>query len=240
MSVTRTIDLLHANSPTLSVGILTADLMFLHDELSLLRQTDVKMIHFDVMDGYFVPRMTVGPPFVKGVKTHLLKDVHLMIQNPLEKVEAFVESGADMLTVHIESSENILPVLKKVGIMKNVNDPNRGLVRGIALTPEIPIDRLEPLLGDIEMVVALAVDPRIKGMPFYEEIGSRCARIRDMISAVQRDILLCIDGGVKRNNIAEIAKIGADIVVSGSAVYDGKAVAENARFMLDTIKSNKQ
>jgi ribulose-phosphate 3-epimerase len=240
MSASRTIDILQANAPTLSVGILTADLMFLHDELALLSQTDVKVIHFDVMDGIFVPRMTVGPPFVKGVKTHFLKDVHLMIQDPFEKVDAFVESGADLLTVHIESSENILPVLKKMGAMKNANDPDRGLVRGIAITPESPIEALEPLLDEVEMVVVLAVDPRIKGMPFYKNMGSRCARVREMISAAQRDIFLCVDGGVKRNNISEIAKIGADIVVSGSAIYDGKAVVENARFFLDTIKSVKK
>ena len=239
METNQTFDLLCQYAPTISVGILTADLMNLSEELALLDQTEVKIIHFDVMDGCFVPKMTVGPPFVKAVKTDLLKDVHLMIQDPLEKVEEFVKAGADMITVHVDSSEDILPVLKELGDMENSNDCNRGLVRGIALNPDIPINRLDPLLDYVEMVSVLAVNPRIKGMPYCEDFVNRCNGIRNKLNSKERRILVCIDGGVKLTNIKEIAEIRADLVVSGSAIYDGKAVVENVQFMLSEIRKGK-
>ena len=239
MSSNRAIDLIREHAPTISAGILTADLMFLHQELSLLNQTGIKIIHFDVMDGCFVPKMTVGPPFIKSIKTNFLKDVHLMIQDPLEKVDDYIKAGADLITVHIESSKNIHLVLKKLATMRKHNS-QRHFIRGIALNPDTPVEALEPVLDDVEMIVALAVNPRVKQMSFFKDIGSKCARIKDMISASPRKILLCIDGGIKKENIAEIAKIGADLVVSGSAIFDGQAVKENAKFMLNSLKSGSK
>ncbi len=237
MPVNKAFNLLKSYSPTISVGILSANLMHLSSELALLEGADLKAVHFDVMDGCFVPMMTVGPPFIKAVKTHLLKDVHLMIQDPKEKVEDYVHAGADIITVHIESCEDIHPVLRGLGMMENKNDPDRGLIRGIALNPNTPIELLAPLLDDIEMIVVLAVNPKVKGFPFFDSIGDKFAEVKDMVSTARKEILLCIDGGVKRNNIAEFAKMGADILVSGSAIFDGKAPVENARFMLNVIKS---
>ncbi len=237
MSANKTFNLLHEYSPTISVGILTAGLMNLGSELSLLEGTGIKVLHFDVMDGCFVPMMTVGPPFIKGVKTHLLKDVHLLIQNPQAKLEDYVNAGADIITVHLESCEDVHPVLRELGMMENRNDPDRGIVRGIAINPGTPVELLEPLLDDVEMIVVLAVNPEVRGLPFFDSIGDKFTKVKEMVSAAKEEILLCIDGGVKRNNIAEIAKLGAHILVSGSAIFDGKAPAENARFMLRAIKS---
>ncbi|UCF79584.1 MAG: ribulose-phosphate 3-epimerase [Candidatus Eiseniibacteriota bacterium] len=223
--------------PTMSVGIITADLMNLGSELSLLERLGVKIVHFDVMDGRFSPFMTVGPLFVKGIRTRLLKDVHLMIERPLERVNEYVEAGADMVTVHAETDGDILAVLRRLGELNNVNDPDRGLVRGLAVNPATPTAALEPLLGDAEMVSVLAVNPTMKGFPPVDSIARRFKEIRDFVHTGNKDILLCIDGGVKRSNIGEIAELGADIVVSGSAIFDGKAAAENARFMLEAVKA---
>jgi ribulose-phosphate 3-epimerase len=211
--------------------------MHLSSELALLEGTDLKAVHFDVMDGFFVPMMTIGPPYIRAVKTHLLKDIHLMIQDPQAKVGDYVYAGADIVTVHVESCEDIHPVLRELGMMENRNDPDRGLVRGIALNPDTPVELLEPLLNDIEMIVVLAVNPKVKGLPFFDSIGDKFAEVKDMVSTARKEILLCIDGGIKRSNIAEFAKMGADILVSGSAIFNGKAPVENAQFMLNAVKS---
>jgi ribulose-phosphate 3-epimerase len=236
---TQAFSLLKANAPTISVGILSGDLMHLSSELALLERTDIHAVHFDVMDGCFVPVMTAGPPLIKAVKTPLLKDVHLMIQDPLAKVGDYVEAGADMITVHVESCDDVLPVLRHLATMENRNDPGRGLVRGVACNPNTPVNLLQPLLDDVEMIVVLAVDIMVKGFPFYSSIGQKVAEVREMMSDVRENMLLCVDGGVKKNNINEIAAMRADIVVSGSAILDGKDPVENARFMLNALRSQE-
>ncbi|MDA2930118.1 ribulose-phosphate 3-epimerase, partial [Acidobacteria bacterium AH-259-O06] len=225
------------SSPTISVGVLAADLMSLGSELSLLEQTDVELAHVDVMDGCFTPMMTVGPPFIEALKTPLLKDVHLMIQEPLEKVDAYVAAGADVITVHAESSLHIHRVLQKLGEMTNANDPVRGLVRGVALNPGTPLTVLEPLLDEVELIMFLAINPGWEGQTFIPSTFSRITKVKQMIARAGKDILICVDGGIKRNNIADVATAGVDIIVTGSAVFDGKAPVENARFMLDTLRS---
>ena len=215
----NTLEKLKAACPTISVGILTADLLNLGAEVALLEEAGVKLVHFDVMDGCFVPMMTIGPAFIKAVKTPLLKDVHLLIQDPLDKVEAYVAAGADIVTVHIESADDVLPVLRKL----------RGVIRGIALNPGTPMEAIEPLLDEVEMVEVLAVVPGVSSK-FEDSTPDRLAKAGEMIAG--RDILLCVDGGIKRDNIAEVAKLGADIIVTGSAVFDGKDPRGNAEFML--------
>ena len=224
-------------SPTISVGILSADLMNISGDLEQISKTDIKMLHFDVMDGCFVPLMTAGPPLIMGIKTELYKDIHLMINNPEEKVEDYINAGADMVTVHVESGSDILSLLKKLGRMINRNGADRGLVRGVAINPATPLDVLDPLLDDVEMVAVLAVDPTLRKMPGCSEIHDRCARVKEKISATGRRILLTVDGGVKMDNISDIARIGADIVVSGSAIFKDKTIVDNSNFMLHALKS---
>lgn len=237
MSANKAFNLLCEYLPTLSVGITSADLLNLGSEIALLEGTDIKVMHFDVMDGCFVERLTVGPPFIKAVKTHLLKDVHLMIYNPEEKVREYVDAGADMITIHIESSRDAHLVLKELLKMENKNDPERGLIRGVAINPDTPINKLKPLLEDIEMIVVLAVNIKLKGFPFFYSYADKFMEVKDLISTSGKEILLCIDGGVKKNNISEFARVGADILVSGSAIFDGKDPVGNIRFMLNEIKS---
>jgi ribulose-phosphate 3-epimerase len=196
VAATRAFDIIREFSPTLSVGITSADFLNIGKEVELLERTDIKLMHFDVMDGCFVDRLTVGPPFIKAVKTKLLKDVHLMIKNPEEKAREYVEAGADMVTIHMESSENIKSVLTSLGEMKNNNDPERGIIRGVALNPDTPIDYLKPLLSDIEMIVILAVNIKRKGFPFFDSYADKFMEVKDLISGVDKEILLCLDGGI--------------------------------------------
>lgn len=235
MPPSQTLQLLRESSPTISVGLLTADLLRLGSEIALLERTGVHIAHVDVMDGCFVPAMTVGPPWIKALKGTLLKDVHLMVRDPIGKVADYVACGADIITVHVEADLHIHRVLQSLGKMVNANDPARGLVRGVALNPGTPLEALEPLLDEVEMVVLLAVNPGWGGQSFIPSTFARIEKVRRLLREQKRDILLGVDGGVTRTNIAEIRAAGADIIVTGSAVFDGKAPEENARFMLETL-----
>jgi len=236
MSANKAFNLLRECSPTLSVGITSADFLNIGKEVELLESTDIKLMHFDIMDGCFVERLTVGPIFVKAVKTKLLKDVHLMIQNPEEKIREYVDAGADIITVHVESSRDIRLILKELGKTENKNDPERGLIRGVAVNPDTPVDHLKGLLDDIEMIVILAVNIQKQGFPFFTSYTDKFMEVKNLISNCGKEILLCLDGGIKMNNISEFAKVGADILVSGSAIFDGKNPIGNIQFMLKEIK----
>jgi ribulose-phosphate 3-epimerase len=222
-------------APLISVGILTADLMSLGSELELMEKAGVKLLHVDVMDGCFCPMMTVGPPFIKAVKTPLLKDVHLMIENPLDKLESYVAAGADMITVHTESCRHIHRILQKLGGMTNANDSNRGILRGIALNPGTTLDIITPLTDEVEMVFLLAVNPGWSGQNFIASTEGRLSRLRQMLKDAKKDVLVGVDGGITRDNIAEVARMDVDIIVTGSAVFDGKTPLENAKFMMSAV-----
>jgi len=229
------LDQLHAMSPLLSVGLLTADLMSLGSELKLIENTGVKLLHVDVMDGCFCPMMTVGPAFIKVIKTPLFKDIHLMIDEPLNRLENYVAAGADMLTVHVESSRHIHRILQALGKMTNANEPARGILRGIALNPGTPLEVITPLMDELEMVSLLAVNPGWSGQKFIPSTRSRLGRLKQMVRDAKKNILVGVDGGITRNNIVDVAQMEADIIVAGSAVFDGKAPAENAKFILENI-----
>ena len=233
MSRSPLVDRLRASAPQISVGMLTADWLTLGSQLELIESAGVELLHFDVMDGVFCPMLTLGAPIVAGLKTRLLKDVHLMIEEPLPKLESFVAAGADIITVHAESTRHIHRVLQALGKMTNANDPNRGIVRGIALNPGTPLEVIEPLAGEFEMVLLLAVNPGWSGQKF---IASTCDRIRRVRESVGDTALICVDGGITRDNIENVGRLGADIVVTGSAVFDGKAPFENARHMMSALR----
>jgi ribulose-phosphate 3-epimerase len=228
--------LLRSAAPTLSAGILTANLVHLSADVALLEQAGVPLVHFDVMDGCFCPMMTLGPPVIKAVRTSLLKDVHLMIADPLEKVTDYVKAGADLITVHVESCLHIHRVLQAMAGLNNANDPDRGLARGIAINPGTPLEALDPLLSEVEMVLLLAVNPGWSGQAFISSTFSRMAKAREMIASSGRDVILAVDGGITRDNVGKVVAAGADLVVAGSAVFDGKTPLQNAEVMLTAIR----
>ncbi len=236
-SATAALERLRSLCPTVSVGTLTADLMRLGEELALLEAAGVGVVHVDVMDGCFCPVMTVGPPYIGGMRTPLLKDVHLMVHEPLDKLAAYVAAGADIVTVQVESAVHIHRVLQHLGSMEHVSGHGRGVARGLALNPGTPLEWLaRPLLDELELIVLLAVDPGWSGQALAPTIYSRVAKVKELIAATDKDIMVSVDGGVTRDNIARLAASGADIVVTGSAVFDGKAAAANAEFMLAAMR----
>lgn len=223
---------LRSQRPALSAGILTADLSNLQSEVSLLETTGVRIMHFDVMDGCFCPMMTVGPPLIKAVRTALIKDVHLMIVEPLGKIRDYAAAGAGIITVHYESCRHIHRVLQS---MSGLGDPPGSIVRGLALNPGTPVEAIEPLLNEADLILLLAVNPGWSGQRFLTSTFGRIARARQILSAAKSRALLGVDGGITRENASEIAATGVDLIVAGSAIFDSKSPKQNAEAMLKAL-----
>jgi ribulose-phosphate 3-epimerase len=215
--------------PVLSVGIVSADPMNLDGATRALAEAGVRAVHFDVMDGHFAPQLTAGPFFVKGIRTPLLKDVHLMIEEPLDSVDEYVAAGADIVTVHVESCRHVHRVLQRLRELTNANDPERGVLRGLALNPSTPVSAVEPFLDEVDLVLVLAVNPGFSKQGFLARAIDRFAAVREMVKRLGRRVLVGMDGGVTRKTIDAIAAVHPDLVVSGSAVFEGGlgALAEN-------------
>ena len=221
----------------LTIGVNTADLANLAGEVRILEDAGAEIVHIDVMDGVFCPMTTVGPPFIKAIRTPLLKDAHLMIVEPLEKVADYVAAGADIITIQVESTRHPHRVLQVLGKAENANDPTRGIIRGVALNPGTPVVAIEPLLDELEYVLILAVNPGWGGQKFIESTERRLAEAKALVKRSGRPIMIGADGGITRDNIARVAAMGPNLIVTGSAVFDGKAPAENARYMLDQVRA---
>jgi ribulose-phosphate 3-epimerase len=213
-------------APQLSVGILGADLLRLGEELEALDAAGVLLAHVDVMDGVFCPQATVGPPLVKALPDRFVKDVHLMIDEPLEKVRTYVDAGAGIVTVHVESTRHPHRVLQSLA--------GSGVVRGAALNPGTPLSAVEPLLDELELLLVLAVNPGWSGQSFIPSTERRLAEARALVDG--REIVIAVDGGITKANVEHVASLGVDLIVTGSAVYDGIAPADNARAMLEAVR----
>jgi ribulose-phosphate 3-epimerase len=206
----------------LSVGVTAADPLRLGEEIACLREAGVDHLHVDVMDGHFCPGLTVGAGLVGRLPEGFTVDVHLMVEEPLAHVEDFVAAGAGILTFHVEATRHPHRVLQSLG--------GRGLTRGVALNPGTPLEAVAPLLDQLELLLVLGVNPGWSGQAFLPSTADRLAAARELIG--ERPILLGVDGGVTRDNVAEIADLGPDVVVAGSAVFAGGQTAANARAML--------
>jgi ribulose-phosphate 3-epimerase len=228
---------LKKNAPQLSVGIMSADLMRLDESVKTLAACGARLLHFDVMDGRFCPQLTAGPFLVKGIKTSLFKDVHLLVENPLQLIPEFAAAGADILTIHVESGRHARRALQLIAESKNANDPNRGILRGIALNPGTPLKAAVPLLDEADIVFLVAVEPGFPKQRFAEATAARLSRLRAMTEPLPTKPLLGLDGGITRDNIGMVGSLKADIIVTGSAVFEGGRIQENFNVMTRSINT---
>ncbi|MCC6493124.1 MAG: ribulose-phosphate 3-epimerase [Pirellulales bacterium] len=230
MSRSALADVLRSGRPKLSVGILAADVMHFGAAVELLEQFDV-LLHLDVMDGRVWPKITAGAPILAGLRTRLVKDVHLLIEEPQRHIEDFAKAGADIISLSVERCGDVAAALDLIGRMTNANDPARGILRGVSLDPATPVDVLRPVAERIDAAVLLAVGPTTGKQEFIAALPEKIAAVR----ALRQDIVVFVDGAVTKENIGRLAAMGPDGIVTGSAAFAGEP-AENIRYMLEQIR----
>ena len=206
-------------------SILSADFSKLGEEIEAVEQAGADYIHVDVMDGHFVPNITIGPIIVKAVKgvTKLPLDVHLMISNPDDFIDDFLQAGADILTVHAEAGYHLhrsLQHIRKVGARP-----------AVSLNPASPLSMIEYVLDDLDMVLLMTVNPGFGGQVFIPEVIPKIERLREMIDKRGLNIELEVDGGIGPETINRVSSAGADVFVAGSAIYHSRDYAETIRLM---------
>ncbi|HEX9065522.1 MAG TPA: ribulose-phosphate 3-epimerase [Streptosporangiaceae bacterium] len=221
-----------AAGPWLSAGVITADLTRLGAELDVIRGR-AAWAHVDVMDGSFCPQLTVGPSFIKAVaSTGVPVDAHLMVADPLRLLPEVVGAGPAIVTVHAESGRHPHRVLTE---LTRLSDEVRPVIRGYALNPGTPVQVIEPVLDLVDLVLVLAVSPGWPGQSPAANTAGRIAAVREITLSAGRPVLVGVDGGVTLANATEVAGWGADIVVSGSAIFDGRAAPVNLAAMLTKL-----
>ena len=220
--------------PLLSVGVITADLTRLGAEMDVIRGR-AHCAHVDVMDGIFCPQLTVGPSFIKAVaSTGILVDAHLMVEDPLRMLPEVVDAGAGIVTVHAESGRHPHRALQE---LTRLSAEIRPLIRGYAINPGTPVQVVEPVLDLIDLVLVLAVNPGWSGQAPAENTARRIAAARKISRMADHPVLVGVDGGVTLANAVEVAGWGADLVVSGSAIFDGKDAPGNLAAMLAALSA---
>lgn len=214
-------------APSLSVGLLAADAMAYGAAIAELEAAGNVLLHFDVMDGVFCPGFTAGPPLIATSKTKMLKDVHLMVDDPLAIIPAALKAGADIVHVHPEGLAHLHRALAMLDV-DVAGRPGRRLLRAVALNPATPVDVVAPVLHEIDMVTLLAVDPGWSGGAPDAALGRKVAQLRQIAAGIGADPLVAIDGGITEATIPVAAGFKPDIIVSGSAVFKASAsVADN-------------
>lgn len=199
-------------------SILAADFANLERDIKTVEAAGADMIHVDVMDGHFVPNITIGYPVVKSLRkvTGLVLDVHLMIENPEKYIQDFVKSGADIITVHAEATNHLHRLIQMI--------KDEGAKAGVSLNPATPLCLVEHVIRDIDMLLIMSVNPGFGGQKFIESAYDKLRDAKQLIDKYKPGVDLQVDGGVGEDNIGKVLDCGANVIVAGSAVFNSKDI----------------
>ncbi len=214
----------------ISASILSADFGRLAEQVASAAQAGVDWIHVDVMDGHFVPNITIGPAVTRALRkaTTLPLDVHLMISNPERYVEDFVKAGADWLGIHVEATVHLERLIKQI--------KEAGARATVTLNPATPLHCLEYVLKEVDMVLLMTVNPGFSGQKFIPAVLPKIRRLRQMIDEQNLSTLIQVDGGVHVDTVGDLVAAGADVFVSGSGIFNEKPIAENVRRLRELME----
>ena len=213
----------------IAASILSADFSRLGEEVRAVEQAGVDAIHVDVMDGHFVPNITIGPVVVEGLRktTTLPLDTHLMIEEPERYVEAFAQAGSTWITVHPETCRDLTGIIRRIRDLK---------VRpGVVLNPPTPLERLYPVLEEIDLVLLMSVNPGFGGQSFIPAVLEKIAHLRRQADQNQYPLEIEVDGGIKVDNVHDVAKAGGDIFVLGTGIFKTRDYRETVRLLRKRI-----
>lgn len=216
----------------LAPSILAADFCQLGKQIQITEKNGAEYLHFDVMDGVFVPSISFGTPVLSSIKkiSNQIMDVHLMIEEPIRYVEAFAKVGADSITVHVEACEDVKQTIEKI---KDCN-----VKCGLSIKPCTSVDTLAPFLSEIDMVLVMSVEPGFGGQSFMPSSLERIATIKSMIDNAGLEVDIEVDGGIYLNNVEAVLDSGANVIVSGSAVFGGN-IEENTKAFMKILEKHE-
>ncbi len=216
-----------ASQTKIAPSILSADFGRLAEEVKAVDEAGADWIHVDVMDGHFVPNLTIGPCVVDAVDhaTKLPLDVHLMIENPMDYAAQFIEAGADYLTIHQEVVDDLPAAFAKIRAL--------GAKPAVAINPATAIETVSPLISEAAMILVMSVNPGFGGQGFMEEALPKLSALAELRERYGSDCLLEVDGGIKPSNVARVIDAGADVIVAGSAIFG----AESYRDTIAALRS---
>ncbi len=210
--------------PQLSIGTLTGNMMHHADEIKTLEENGIHLLHLDVMDGTIWPKISVGSGFLAGLQTDLLKDVHLLTSHPEKHVADFAAAGADIITVQIEDCADLPATLNNIR--------EAGCLSSVGIYPTTAIEELLPHLELCDVVFLLSIGPDTGKQTFFDVVSTRITQLREL----KPDLIIAIDGAVKKDNVGELATFKSDLIVTGSAIFDGHDAAANIHHMQAAIQ----